>query len=89
MQTPVQRYAPSPRGLPASLPPIEYGPDDQVRKVQQGGWISFRGQNIRLPKALIGQPIALRPCLDTDGLYKIYFCHQYLHTLDFRKSNVI
>jgi transposase InsO family protein len=82
MQTPVQRYAPSPRRFPASLPPIEYGPDDQVRKVQQGGWISFRGRNIRISKALVGQPVALRPCIDSQGLFKIYFCHQYLHTLD-------
>jgi hypothetical protein len=82
MQTPVQRYAPSPRRFPASLPPIEYGPDDQVRKVQQGGWISFRGRNIRISKALVGQPVALRPCIDSQRLFKIYFCHQYLHTLD-------
>jgi hypothetical protein len=64
-------------------PPIEYGPDDQVRKVQQGGWLSFQGRTLCLSKALAGQPDALRPCLETDGLYKIYFCHQLLHTLKF------
>jgi hypothetical protein len=68
---------------PNPLPLIEYGPDDQVRKVQQGGWLSFQGRTLRLSKALAGQPVALRPCLETDGLYKIYFCHQLLHTLKF------
>jgi transposase InsO family protein len=89
MQTPAQRYAPSPRCLPAALPPIEYGPDDQVRKVQQGGWISFQGQNIRISKALIGQPIALRPCLNSQNLFKIYFCHQPLYTLDLNNLDVL
>jgi hypothetical protein len=76
------RYVPSLRSLPDSLPPIEYGPDDQVCKVQQGGWISFQGQTLCLSKALAGQPVALRPCLEADGLYKIHFCHQLLHTLN-------
>jgi hypothetical protein len=67
-----------PRDWPTSLPPIEYGPDDLVRKVQQGGQISLQGRNIRLSKALVGQPVALRPCLEAEGLFKIYFCHQPL-----------
>jgi hypothetical protein len=68
MQPPAQRYAPSPRSLPGALPPIEYGPDDLVRKVQQGGWISFKGRQLRVSKALVGQPVALRPCIEADGL---------------------
>jgi transposase InsO family protein len=89
MQTPAQRYSPSPRSLPASLPPIEYGPDDSVRKVQQGGWISFQGRDVRLSKALVGQPVALRPCLEAEGSFKIYFCHQLLLTLNLREYDVI
>jgi transposase InsO family protein len=89
MQTPAQRYVPSPRHLPASLPPIEYGPDDLVRKVQQGGWISFQGRDVRISKALLGQPVALRPCLDAEGLFKIYFCHQPLFSLNLREYDVI
>jgi hypothetical protein len=89
MQPPAQCYSPSPRDWPASLPPIEYGPDDHVRQVQQGGWISFRGRHIRISKALVGQPVALRPCLEAEGLFKIYFCHQLLLTLDRREYDVI
>ncbi|MDR2450377.1 MAG: integrase core domain-containing protein, partial [Candidatus Accumulibacter sp.] len=84
MQTPTQRYAPSPRSLPGALPPIEYGPDDLVRKVQQGGWISFKGRPLRVSKALVGQPVALRPCIEADGLYKLYFCHHHFHSFDLR-----
>lgn len=34
MAVPASRYQPSPRPFTQSLPPITYGPDDQVRKVQ-------------------------------------------------------
>ncbi|MDR2259941.1 MAG: hypothetical protein LBE06_03195 [Azoarcus sp.] len=79
-----QRHAPSPRGLPGALPPIEYGPDDLVRKVRQGGWISFKGRQLRVSKALVGQPVALRPCIEADGLYKLYFRHHHFHSFDLR-----
>jgi hypothetical protein len=83
---PAQRHAPS---LPGALPPIEYGPDDRVRKVRQGGWISFRGQQLRVSKALVGQPVALRPCIEADGLYKLYFCHHHFHSFDSREAKVL
>ena len=82
MQAPADRYRPSARSMLPSLPGIEYGPDDVVRKVQQGGWISWQGWNIRVSKALVGQPIALRPSLTDDGIYNVYFCHQHLNSLD-------
>lgn len=82
MQTPASRYAASPRAMPAVLPPIVYGPDDQVRKVQQGGWISLRGHDFRVGKALIGLPVALRPSAEFDGRFAVFFCHQLITTID-------
>jgi transposase InsO family protein len=87
MQTPAQRYRPSSRPMPSTLPPIEYGPDDSVRKVQQGGFISWRNRQIRLSRALVGQPVALRPSVDEDGIYRLYYCHQYIQTLDLRATD--
>jgi transposase InsO family protein len=75
MQVPAQRYQPSQRQYKENLPPIQYGPDDQVRKVQHGGWISFRGKEHRVPKAFYRQRVAVRPT-GTDGLYNVYFCDQ-------------
>jgi len=86
MQVPAQRYRPSPRAYPAYLPPLEYGPDDIVRKVQAQGWISFRGRNVRLPAALRGQSVALR-VTTTDGCYEVYFSHQKLAEVDLRITN--
>jgi hypothetical protein len=89
MQTPAQRYSPSPHDRPTSLPSIEYGPDDSVRKVQQGGWINLQGRDIRLSKAFTGQPVALRPCLEVEGSFKIYVCHQLFFTLNWREYDAL
>lgn len=42
-QVPAKRYQPSVRAFPRTLPPIEYGPGDLVRKVQHHGEFSFAG----------------------------------------------
>jgi transposase InsO family protein len=82
MQTPASRYAASPRSMPKTLAPIEYGDDDIVRKVFEGGRISFRDKTYRVGRALIGYPVALRPRSVSDGMYDVYFCHQKVATID-------
>lgn len=77
MKTPVTRYQPSQRCYPENLPAIEYGPDDQVRKVQAKGEIFFKGKVFRVAKALRGYPVALRPT-KTDGTFSVYFCQHKL-----------
>ena len=54
MKVPAERYQPSPRQYIEHLPPIEYAPDDQVRKVQQNGWISYQGRQFVYPKPFMG-----------------------------------
>lgn len=83
MQPPVARYRPSERRYPEQLPPIEYGPDDQVRKVQSEGACSFKGKEFRVPKALRGNPIALRPT-EIDGVFSVYFCHHKLKEISLK-----
>jgi hypothetical protein len=87
LEVPLTRYRPSPRSFPSVLPPIEYSPDDQVRKVQDKGEISFQGHTIRLSRALHGYPVGLRPT-PTDGCFDIYFCHQKLTQIDLRSASV-
>ena len=72
--TPASRYQPSSRPFPAALPPIEYAPGDEVRRVQDKGRISFRGREFRLSRAFIGQPVGLRAV--GDGVWDVYYCHQ-------------
>lgn len=79
-QTPAARYTPSPRPFPARLPPVEYRPGDQVRRVQAGGEISFRGREYHVGRAFGGEPVALRPA--GDGVWHVYYCQQPLSRLD-------
>jgi len=77
---PASRYQPSARPFPAKLPPLEYAPGDQVRKVQQKGLIHFRGQELLVSRAFIGEPVALRPV--GDGAWDVYYCHQRVGHVD-------
>lgn len=72
MAVPASRFQPSPRSFPESLPPLEYGATDQVRKVQIDGTISFRNRAFRIGKAFRGHQVGLRPTI-TDGLYDVFF----------------
>jgi len=72
MAVPMSRYRESPRSFPETLPPLVYGPGDQVRRVQAEGWITFKGRHFRLSKAFRGEPVALRPTV-TDDLWEVYF----------------
>lgn len=85
LATPASRYRPSERAFPETLPPIEYGPGDIVRKVQAKGQIHYRGQLLKVSKAFHGYPVALRPTQE-EGIMKIYFCHQCIANVDLRIS---
>jgi transposase InsO family protein len=71
-QPPVTRYTLSPHSFPEHLPPLEYPEGFIVRKVQDGGFISFRNRPFRLPKAFKGYPIGLKPTA-VDGTFEVYF----------------
>jgi transposase InsO family protein len=81
MAVPASRYRPSPRSFPEQLPPLEYGPLDQVRKVQTDGKISFRNREFRIGKAFRGYPVALRPTTE-DGIYDVYFATHRISRVD-------
>lgn len=85
MEPPISRYKPSNRAYSERLPDIEYGPDDQVRKVQAKGEVSFNGKIFYVPKALRSHPVAFRPTT-TDGVYSIFFCHQKLMEISLREQ---
>jgi transposase InsO family protein len=72
MNVPASRYEPSRRSYAENPPQLEYGPDDAVRRVCDGGEISFQGRSIRICKAFKGYDVALRPTLN-DGEFTIWF----------------
>lgn len=83
LDTPLSRYAPSPRPFPETLPPIEYDDGDAVRKVMAEGWVSFGGKQFRVGQALRGQPVALRPTA-VDGVWSVWFMTHPVVEVDFR-----
>jgi transposase InsO family protein len=87
MQTPSQRWRPSPRSFPAMLPSIEYDSGDHVRKVQANGEISFQGHNWKVADCLFGESVALR-ATTTDGCYEVRFCSKTIAHLDLRTNRV-
>jgi transposase InsO family protein len=78
---PADHYQASSRPFPAQLPPIVYGPGDGIRKVQKGGRIDFRSQTVKVGKAFVGQPVAVR-ATDQDGSYAVYFCQCQIATFN-------
>jgi transposase InsO family protein len=60
-QTPAQRYRPSVRDLPVTLPILEYAATMQVQRVRAQGAITFGGQSWYIGRAFAGLPRGLRP----------------------------
>ena len=86
LRVPATRYRPSPRTFPETLPEIEYGPGDAVRKVEDGGRISFQGRRLRVSKAFKGQHVALRPS-EIDGVVTVRFGAHIIARIDLRQAH--
>ena len=86
LATPASRYRPSQIPFPETMPPIEYPPGLEVRKVQAEGWFSYRGRGFRVSKALRGLPIALRPLPACDWQRELLFCHQLVGLIDLNQD---
>jgi transposase InsO family protein len=84
--TPLDRYRPSPRAYRPDIEPFEYGPDDRLRSVQQGGHLSFQGRRLKVPKAFAGKSVALRPT-HHDALFEVFFRSKNLGAIDLRLTN--
>ena len=72
MAVPASRYQVSSRSFPKTLPPVEYGPDDLVRRAGDRGRISVFGREFKVGRAFKGLPVALRPTAD-DGTFNVFF----------------
>lgn len=83
LQTPSTRYRPSTRTMPLTVEPPAYEPQAHVRKVIDGGWISFRGRTINCPKAFAGRYVALRDT-DSDGVFDLCYRSHLIGQLDLR-----
>jgi transposase InsO family protein len=83
LAVPASRYRPSPRDYVETVAPFEYAPGDAVRRVQQGGHVSFLGRNLKVPKAFRGKAVAFRQTTQ-DGVFNVVFRTQTIATIDIR-----
>ena len=85
LAVPLQRYRPSVRPFPESLPPLDYDSADIVRKVDTTGRLSWRGRSFRVGKALQGQAVAIRPTI-TDGRYDVCIGRHAVASIDLSEA---
>lgn len=85
MEVPANRYLPSVRAFPETLPPIEYDATDIVRKVRGWGHIKYRSKDYYVGQAFTGLFVALRATA-YDGLLDVYFCNQRVTQIDVTAS---
>jgi transposase InsO family protein len=85
LATPAARYRPSPRSFPEKVEPFDYGPGAIVRRVDVGGWLSFRNRPIKLGHAFAHRRVALRPA-DQEGCFDVLFCAHTVAAVDLRQA---
>jgi transposase InsO family protein len=81
LATPASRHIISPRPYRQAPEPFDYAPDDQLRRVDADGRISYRNRPWRIGRAFSGRTIALRPS-NRDGLLHIVFRTTRIADLD-------
>jgi transposase InsO family protein len=85
LATPAARYRPSRRGFTEKIAPFDYGPGAIVRRVDEGGWLSFRNRPVKLGRAFAYRSVALRPT-NQDGCFDVLFCAHKVGALDLREA---
>jgi transposase InsO family protein len=83
LKVPSQLYQPSKRTLPSIIKSPEYDLSDLVRKVFEGGVITFNKKQFKVGRAFIGDTVAIRATQE-EGIYEVYFCNQRIRTLNLR-----
>jgi transposase InsO family protein len=82
--TPLSRYRPSVRPLPAALPAFDYPAGMHVAQVRPQGAITWGGQSWYIGRAFVGLPIGLRPSPQADGQWEVWFLHHRIGQMDLR-----
>ncbi len=86
MAVPASRYNPSPRSFPQRLPEPAYDSGEITRSVSSTkGYISFKGQNWRVPGAFKSERLTIRP-LNRDGLYGVFFGATQIAKIDLKTT---
>ncbi len=83
---PADLYAPSPRPFPARLAEVVYPEEWRTRSVRGAGQMKWRGRDVRVGKAFVGQRVGLEPT--GDGVWRVHFAHVALGVFDERDTRI-
>lgn len=83
---PADRYQPSTRTFPHQIEPPDYPDNATLRKVTNGGRISYHNHEYRVGKAFTGKTVALTPTT-TDGTYTVHYRHHHIKTINLSGTN--
>lgn len=83
LDVPGERYKPSVRAFPKTLPQPHYDPGQLVRKANCDGDIHLWNKRWRIGKAFAGQYLLIEPSAQ-DGVWNVLFHGQQVQTLDRR-----
>jgi transposase InsO family protein len=87
--TPAERYRPSNRAFPATLPAPSYAPGEIVRRVgTTKAYVSFRNRLWKVPEAFAGELLAIRPRVP-DGRFAICFGAHQIASLDLNNPEIV
>jgi putative transposase len=82
-QPPATRYQPSSRPVPRQMPPLDYAPQFEIRRVSSNGCVSWRNGALFIASALDGEDIAFEEV--GDGVWTIHFATIALARYDERQ----
>jgi len=85
-KVPAEIYSASPRHFPARVPEVVYDQSWEERQVRGAGQMKWKGKDVYITTALIGEKIGLE--LIEDGLWMVYFAKHALGLFDERKGRV-
>ena len=83
---PAEFYAPSGRPWPSRLAEPEYASELEVRRVDAGGQIRWRGGRVFVSHALKGEPVGLKPA--TEGAWEVYYSFYVLGVLEKKRTRL-
>lgn len=86
MAVPASRYRPSARAFPESLPRLEYGPDDVVRRVHRDGSFKYRATLWYIGDAFAREYVGVRAGA-RDGELEVRYGPHLIGTVDTRTGN--
>jgi hypothetical protein len=86
-EVPAKCYRPSPRALPARLPPLEYPGHLEIRGVSPIGQVSWRNTLVFVSGALAGEDVAFEEV--DDGIWTVLFATVVLGRLNERDRKIL